>query len=196
MTSHIAGAAFVLAVALAHPAGAVVIERFVGADLTVSPYTIDLGTGSITFSTVDPSVFSFNPTGVQTSGSAQIFSLGAPFYSQPTPTSYFTESAGGFGPGQLGFFAPYASPTAIPFSIADGLVGFGFTLADGFHYGVAQLGGSVLSGFRYETRPDTGVPFGAIAAVPEPATWAMLILGFAGIGASLRRRHSRIATGV
>jgi hypothetical protein len=28
------------------------------------------------------------------------------------------------------------------------------------------------------------------AAVPEPATWAMLIAGFAGIGGSMRRRRS------
>ena len=26
------------------------------------------------------------------------------------------------------------------------------------------------------------------AAVPEPATWAMMLIGFGGIGASLRRR--------
>jgi hypothetical protein len=30
----------------------------------------------------------------------------------------------------------------------------------------------------------------ALAAVPEPAAWAMLILGFAGVGASLRRHAS------
>lgn len=29
----------------------------------------------------------------------------------------------------------------------------------------------------------------AAAAVPEPGTWAMMLLGFAGIGASLRRRR-------
>ena len=29
----------------------------------------------------------------------------------------------------------------------------------------------------------------AIGAVPEPATWAMMLLGFAGIGVSLRRRR-------
>lgn len=30
---------------------------------------------------------------------------------------------------------------------------------------------------------------GSIAAVPEPATWAMMIVGFGGIGATLRRRR-------
>jgi hypothetical protein len=28
-----------------------------------------------------------------------------------------------------------------------------------------------------------------VSGVPEPATWAMMILGFAGIGAALRRRN-------
>ena len=35
---------------------------------------------------------------------------------------------------------------------------------------------------------------GPRAGVPEPATWAMLIFGFAGIGAALRRRRSGAAT--
>ena len=30
-----------------------------------------------------------------------------------------------------------------------------------------------------------------VAAVPEPATWTMMILGFGGIGAALRRRHPK-----
>jgi hypothetical protein len=32
----------------------------------------------------------------------------------------------------------------------------------------------------------------AVAAVPEPATWAMMLLGFAGIGFALRRRRSAV----
>jgi hypothetical protein len=31
------------------------------------------------------------------------------------------------------------------------------------------------------------------AAVPEPSTWAMLILGFGALGASLRQRKARLA---
>lgn len=46
--------------------------------------------------------------------------------------------------------------------------------------------------------PDTGFDFvagfrGAGNAVPEPSTWAMLLLGFAGVGAKVRRR--RVAIG-
>ena len=32
----------------------------------------------------------------------------------------------------------------------------------------------------------------AVAPVPEPATWAMMILGFGAVGYSLRRRTARV----
>ena len=44
-----------------------------------------------------------------------------------------------------------------------------------------------LSGTDYSSVP--GVP----AVVPEPATWALMLLGFGGIGSVLRRRRSRAA---
>ena len=33
-----------------------------------------------------------------------------------------------------------------------------------------------------------------VAGVPEPASWAMLLMGVAGVGAALRRRTERVAT--
>ena len=36
--------------------------------------------------------------------------------------------------------------------------------------------------------------FGTVGAVPEPSTWAMMILGFAGVGFIAYRRHSSGAT--
>lgn len=41
-----------------------------------------------------------------------------------------------------------------------------------------------------------GVAFAptVLAGVPEPATWSLLILGVAGLGAALRRRHGALAT--
>ncbi len=36
----------------------------------------------------------------------------------------------------------------------------------------------------------------AIAAVPEPTTWALMILGFGMVGSALRRRRGKVTTGV
>jgi hypothetical protein len=33
--------------------------------------------------------------------------------------------------------------------------------------------------------------FGLTASVPEPATWAMMIVGFGMVGGALRRRQAR-----
>ena len=35
--------------------------------------------------------------------------------------------------------------------------------------------------------------FGAISAVPEPATWAMMLLGFAGLGFAFRQSQRRVS---
>lgn len=61
------------------------------------------------------------------------------------------------------------------------------------------LSGLTLNSGQYTlnimgTNTDTGVLSGTvtIAAVPEPATWGMMLLGFAGIGFAMRR-HRRSA---
>jgi hypothetical protein len=33
----------------------------------------------------------------------------------------------------------------------------------------------------------------SVAAVPEPASWSLMIMGFAGMGAALRRRRTAVA---
>jgi hypothetical protein len=38
----------------------------------------------------------------------------------------------------------------------------------------------------------TGYDFQAAAAVPEPATWAMMIMGFGLVGAAMRRRTATV----
>lgn len=55
----------------------------------------------------------------------------------------------------------------------------------GFNISSAQGGGSAPS--------LTDFQLGAAGGVPEPATWGMLILGVAGVGAALRRRNGALA---
>jgi len=70
--------------------------------------------------------------------------------------------------------------TAIP-SLGDDVVlrlsqSFGYSVAGGASYGDDRLGRVTLGG-----------------AVPEPATWAMMIGGLALVGASMRRARPRVA---
>jgi hypothetical protein len=57
----------------------------------------------------------------------------------------------------------------------------------------AALLSGLASGSSYLNIHTSAFPSGEIrgflTAVPEPATWAMLVLGFGGIGAALRRRR-------
>jgi PEP-CTERM motif len=71
----------------------------------------------------------------------------------------------------------------LPFYDADpgSLIGFSGGIIDsGAVYTMWGAGYSSLSG--------------TISAVPEPSTWAMVILGFAGLGFMVHRRKSRTAS--
>jgi hypothetical protein len=50
------------------------------------------------------------------------------------------------------------------------------------------IGGSYYSGngFNFEYTAFIADPVGVIAGVPEPATWAMMLLGFGAVGWTLR----------
>lgn len=57
---------------------------------------------------------------------------------------------------------------------------------DGFTAVTVTNNGFAVGLANYEQGP-VGVPVGV---VPEPAAWAMMILGFGGVGSVLRRRHT------
>ena len=167
--------------ALGEPAAADIITQHVDASFFSTPYTINLGTDALIFSTIDPSPYSPSPAAVQTVGSAQVFS------SFGAPADFFSNRGGSFPTGQLGQFASYATPTAIPYSGSEGLVGFEYLDGGALHYGYADIAGTTLIGYRYNTTAGADLPF---APVPEPATWALLIFGALGIGGLARRRRA------
>lgn len=79
------------------------------------------------------------------------------------------------------------------FSLFGGTDVYGFLtyrIDDGGIYQTDVIGAQPLSGHKRNAGSVfliSGTPLVA-GAVPEPATWGMMIAGFAGIGASLRRR--------
>lgn len=67
-----------------------------------------------------------------------------------------------------------------------GFSGAGFFSVNNNFYGIdLTTGGATLIG-GIGTQGITGI---TIAAVPEPGTWAMMLMGFAGVGVALRRRR-------
>ena len=73
----------------------------------------------------------------------------------------------------------------------------------GPNYDVYQLAGSLINGgtvaINSGTHPSIPISAGgalttnAIGGVPEPATWAMMLVGFGGLGSVLRRRRTRVS---
>lgn len=100
-----------------------------------------------------------------------------------------------YGGGTIvaGFSLGFADLFGLVYDLNGGVLGDGTTLAV---EGIGAVGGS--TSFLIGPGPvglcDTGAVCGIIEgpAVPEPATWAMMIAGFGLVGAAVRRR--RIAT--
>ena len=74
-------------------------------------------------------------------------------------------------------------------------------------FGTTETTSIVLPKFNFYDVESTVAPGGdnggnvllksmtAVSGVPEPATWAMMLVGFGGLGAALRRRRTTLALG-
>lgn len=186
---HIGLAASVAAVIVA-TAPAAAIPIFVTADTTLtrgSPYSFSFGGNAFTFSSTGDI---FNPLAVQTGGGAAVSSFGGFLGIPVSPTSFFTNRGTvSFGPNS-GSFASFGSTTTVPYSNGDNFIGLRATLAGQNYYGFAYTTNNIFNGFGFETTANTAITATtSLAAVPEPASWAMMIAGFGAIGAGMRRRR-------
>lgn len=104
---------------------------------------------------------------------------------------FWDESPGGFGQGliftlNLAGGGSVQTPTQL-----DGFTGqfYGFVSTSKFSSVVVGAGNS--SGVA-ETHSLDNLSYSA-AGVPEPATWAIMLVGFAGLGAAVRARRTAVA---
>ncbi len=178
--------ALALSAAVASPASAAVIV-ITGTTAGAPTYNRPIaGIPPTALSGVGTAVpYAVNPFTVSVSG-------GYNFFNSTAYDSYLGIHSGSFNPAN-------SLQNAIGYSDD-----FGGTLNGGFT-SLSLLAGvsyfAVSSGFSNSdfgayslniNGPGT-ITSGVVAAVPEPATWAMLLFGFAGIGAAMRRRRAAAA---
>jgi hypothetical protein len=146
-------------------------------DGTTYDVTFTQGSYNTVFSVTAPT-FLANPTGASDAAGALALELN--LLAGPFPGTEFLE------------WIPVSAPDLF------GIVGLSGVLADGppfsydpFNGGTARADAIFLS--APPSSEDGYAVFTPEAAVPEPGTWAMMILGFAGIGFMACRRKSKPA---
>ena len=148
-------------------------------------------TTSYSFAAGDTVTLSFDVSGNQIGLNSQTLFDGFNFTSGPTKITRSTVNGLEQGPGTVTQIAlsqsvwsrnPF-STKSISFTAAqEGAISF---FIGGYYFGT---GGLILDNLRLQREPSGLAP---VAAVPEPATWAMMLIGLGAVGGSLRRRKAR-----
>ena len=184
MKGLFSAAALAMALVSAAPAAAAPVIVDTDANLRTAPFTFAIQGVNFTFGATGDI---FAPVSVSNGPGGAISSVfGA-------PSSFFTNRGTvSFGPNVFGAFTSFSNPTSVRFSIGENFFGLRATVGADTFFGFAFTTNSTLNGYGFETTP--GAAITATTAVPEPGTWAMLIVGFAAAGAGMRYRRRTATT--
>ena len=176
----------VIAIGLAAvPATAAPVITAVNTDLNGGPFSFSYLGGTFTFAAGSgfPNLFA-----VKTAGGAAVRTS---FFGGPS-VDFVNRGTVVYDANILGGYAEMPVLTDARFSNNDSFLGLRVTSNGQNYYGFAYTTNSVLNSYGFETSPDTGITATTAipAAVPEPATWAMMLVGFGAVGFALRRRKS------
>ncbi|WP_242150204.1 PEPxxWA-CTERM sorting domain-containing protein [Sphingomonas sp. BAUL-RG-20F-R05-02] len=131
----------------------------------------------------------FNPLSVLNQAPAATNSFGGFLGIPTTPTSSYTDRGTvTFGPTDS--YTSFSAPTAVPYSLGDNFIGLRATVGGQDYFGFAYTTNALLNSIGFETSAgQTITATTAISAVPELATWGMMILGMGAVGGAMRRRQ-------
>jgi hypothetical protein len=181
MFKYLAGAAVAAAVFTAAPATAATVIY----DATINPG------GSVTLKPAGAGAVS-SKLGFSVSGTPGVFTATFTFNNPFSPAAatgsasfdfdpdVLVFTSGSFGPGSTFALAAPGTGSAITVSLAN-LSGGPQTLT---------LNGAFIAGGN--NFADIGGSLNLVGVVPEPATWALFILGFGAIGHTMRRRSNKV----
>ncbi len=177
----VAAGALVLGIAVAGGAQAAVIRSSVNQALTATPFAVSFGGAAAGYGFTAVSTGNGPGAAVQTSSTAQVSS----FFGG---VADFSAGASIDQTRELYSFSAFPTAATIPNSPTDDFIGLAFRLADGLHYGYAEVAGATLVAYGYESTPNATILTGATAAaVPEPASTVVFMAGAFGL-AMMRRR--------
>ncbi len=184
-------------------------------------FTFDTGALTTIFSAPDTNVYGINVSNFTATIDGYVFALDTNPSTPPVliigRAFVFFDARGQQQALIQQFIFPGLGGSGLPFSFAGGAAGSTLDLTSYFSFGetlppdpsIAALRDPAtanFSRFGYAAAGDQRGQFGfasgdadavfvpGLAAVPEPGTWAMLILGFAVIGGAMRRRVPRPPT--
>lgn len=172
----------------ANPAVAAPVFTTVNADISTTPYIFSFMGGTFTF---DGSGGFPNYLSVATDGGAAVRTV----FGRPS-TDFTNRGTVVYDANTLGGFGAFPTLTNVPFTNGENFLGLRVTSGGQNFYGFAFTTNSTFNGFAFETTPNVGITATTAfpAAVPEPGTWALLILGFGAVGATMRRKSANRAT--
>lgn len=161
-----------------------------GVDLSAGAYTFAPVAGtSFTFAFAPRFQFDFDPVTVQTSGTGETTAFGGFLGIPLQPSTFFTRANVEIGPNTFPGFAPFPDATRIPGSIVASDLGLRYTVGNDVFYGYARIANAELVQLRFQTTANTPIIAGT---VPEPESWALMLLGFGAVGTAIRRRPVRV----
>ena len=178
----------------AAPASAAVTLIASNVNFANSPFTFGVTPqDTFTFSFNSREQFDPSPVLVRTTGTAAVTTaFGA-------PSVFFTRANAVIGPNTFPGFSSFPVATRASFTATASDLGLRYTVGSDNFFGYARFAGANLITVAFESSANTAIVAGSlpvVSAVPEPATWAFMLVGFGAIGYSLRRRggYGAVAT--